>query len=107
MVAASADVGLCMIEAVSLSDYLCLPNKLFEYAFAGLPVIASKFPDIAKVVEGYGLGVCADIDVDSISSAMGETCRERRRVQVDLINNLSWQAQAARLNALYLEVFEK
>ena len=107
MVAASADVGLCMIEAVSLSDYLCLPNKLFEYAFAGLPVIASKFPDIAKVVEGYGLGVCADIDVDSISSAMGETCRERRRVQVDLIHNLSWQAQAARLNALYLEVFEK
>lgn len=107
MVAASADVGLCMIEAVSLSDYLCLPNKLFEYAFAGLPVIASKFPDITKVVEGYSLGVCADLDVDSISSAMATTCRESRRVQVDLLHDLSWQAQAARLSALYLEVLEK
>ena len=29
----SADVGLCIIENVSLSDYYCLPNKLFEYIF--------------------------------------------------------------------------
>ena len=29
-----ADVGLCLVENVSLSDYYCLPNKLFEYAFA-------------------------------------------------------------------------
>ena len=30
-VAQSADVGLCLIQNVSLSDYYCLPNKLFEY----------------------------------------------------------------------------
>ena len=30
-VAKSADVGLCFIQNVSLSDYYCLPNKLFEY----------------------------------------------------------------------------
>ena len=31
--AQSADVGLCLIENISLSDYYCLPNKLFEYIF--------------------------------------------------------------------------
>ena len=55
-----ADVGLCLVERVSLSDYFCLPNKLFEYAFAGLPVIASDFPDIKFFVEKYDLGFCCD-----------------------------------------------
>ena len=30
------DFGICNVENISLSDYLCLPNKLFEYCFAGL-----------------------------------------------------------------------
>ena len=55
-----ADVGLCLVERASLSDYFCLPNKLFEYAFAGLPVIASDFPDIKFLVEKYDLGFCCD-----------------------------------------------
>ena len=37
----SADIGICIIENVSLSDYYCLPNKLFEYSFAGLRIIPS------------------------------------------------------------------
>ena len=43
-----ADIGLCLIEKISLSDYYCLPNKLFEYAFSGLPVLASDFPELKK-----------------------------------------------------------
>jgi hypothetical protein len=34
-IAQSADFGLCLVQDVSLSDYYCLPNKLFEYYFAG------------------------------------------------------------------------
>jgi glycosyltransferase involved in cell wall biosynthesis len=107
LVAASADVGLCMVEAVSLSDYFCLPNKLFEYAFAGLPVIASRFPEIARVVERYRLGVCADLDVDSIAAAMEATGRDRWRV-VDQgsLYDLTWQSQAELLQALYSELSE-
>ena len=35
----SADIGICFIENASLSDYYCLPNKLFEYIFAGFGVV--------------------------------------------------------------------
>ena len=56
-VAKYADFGLCLIEEVSMSDWLCLPNKFFEYAFAGLPIIASDFPELADVVQSYSLGI--------------------------------------------------
>jgi glycosyltransferase involved in cell wall biosynthesis len=57
---ASANVGLCSIEDSCLSYRLSLPNKLFEYIFAGLPVIASNLPEMAKLIENNDVGVCVD-----------------------------------------------
>src|SRR5579883_831756 len=39
--AASATLGLALIEPITLSYFLALPNKLFEYIMAGTPVVAS------------------------------------------------------------------
>ncbi len=59
---AGAAAGLCLIQPICRSYELCLPNKLFEYAAAGVPVLASDMPVIAAVVRGNGLGevVAAD-----------------------------------------------
>ncbi|MEN9406604.1 MAG: hypothetical protein RLZ12_888 [Bacillota bacterium] len=35
------------------------PNKLFDYAFAGLPIVTNVDGEVREVVEGYGLGVFA------------------------------------------------
>jgi glycosyltransferase involved in cell wall biosynthesis len=51
-----AAAGLCLIQPVCRSYELSLPNKLFEYAAAGVPVLASDVPVIAAVVRGEGLG---------------------------------------------------
>ncbi len=57
---ASADIGLCMIENLGRSYYLSLPNKLFEYFAAGLPVIGSAFPEIGSVLKETGAGIAID-----------------------------------------------
>jgi glycosyltransferase involved in cell wall biosynthesis len=44
------DVGICLIEQASLSDYYSLPNKLFEYLSADLKIIASDLPEIRRVI---------------------------------------------------------
>jgi glycosyltransferase involved in cell wall biosynthesis len=101
----SADYGLCLVEKASLSDYYCLPNKLFEYCFAGVPVLASGFPEISRLVSQYSLGVCCDPDPDSVRAALGRLTRNGvGRVTSD-VTALGWEAQASRLTDAYRDQF--
>lgn len=97
----SADIGLCMVESVSLSDYYCLPNKLFEYAFSGIPIIASNLPDIKTIVEDYSLGLCCDLDINSFDFAVKvfESNSYQKR-EIDIFQ-LSWEFQEIKLIKQY------
>ncbi|MFN3872326.1 MAG: glycosyltransferase [Ignavibacterium sp.] len=53
---AGAFVGLSLIENVSLSYYYALPNKLFEYIMAEIPVIATNLPQMKKIIDTYKIG---------------------------------------------------
>ncbi len=55
-----ADVGLSLIEDSCLSYRYCLPNKLFEYTMAGLPVVCSDLPEMAKIVRRFNCGEVID-----------------------------------------------
>jgi glycosyltransferase involved in cell wall biosynthesis len=56
----SADIGLCLLEEMGLNYYYALPNRIFDYIQAGLPVLATRFPEIANVVDTYKTGVLID-----------------------------------------------
>lgn len=100
----NADVGVCLIENVSLSDYYCLPNKLFEYGFARLYVLASDFPDISRVVRKYSLGTTCGLTVEEIREAVNDIVNEPPgRINTDL-SGLTWQQQAERLVKCYQEI---
>jgi glycosyltransferase involved in cell wall biosynthesis len=99
-----ADYGVCLIEDVSLSDRLCLPNKLFEYVFAGLPVLASNLPEIQRVVSHYQLGLCCALDVDRIAFTIEQLVAERRAIDVSSLQAFSWSSQASRLIEAYREI---
>lgn len=53
---ASADLGLTFLEDCCLNHRYALPNKLFEYLAAGIPVIASNLPEIAQIIERFDVG---------------------------------------------------
>ncbi|HET8777902.1 MAG TPA: glycosyltransferase, partial [Candidatus Limnocylindria bacterium] len=108
-VAASADIGVSPIVPSCLNYRYSLPNKLFQYMAAGLPVVASDFPQVREVVEGAGCGVVVDTrrpaeiaraindvlaDPDE-ARAMGE--RGRRAVQ----ERFNWATSAQALLDVY------
>ncbi len=59
-VTASADAGITLLEDTCLNHRYALPNKLFEYLAAGLPVLASDLPEIRRVVDAFGVGLVVD-----------------------------------------------
>ncbi len=59
-ITASADIGITLLEDTSLNHRFALPNKLFEYLMAGLPVLASDLPEIRGVVHDFDVGLVVD-----------------------------------------------
>jgi len=50
-----------------------LPNKLFDYIHAGLPVLVSDLPELRRIVEGYNLGrVLSRVEPREIATALQE-----------------------------------
>ena len=53
----------------SINAVFCAPNKVYEFAGFGIPMLCNDNPGLKYTVEYYGMGVCAeDLSVDSIKS---------------------------------------
>jgi len=55
-ITAVADVGIVTYPFQGLNNIYCAPNKIFEYAQAGLPIVATDQPPLRRLVENYGIG---------------------------------------------------
>jgi glycosyltransferase involved in cell wall biosynthesis len=56
----SADVGVRLIQNICLSYYYSLPNKIFDYIQAEIPIISSNFPDVSRIINDYKVGLTVD-----------------------------------------------
>ncbi len=103
----SANFGFCIVENTSLSDYLCLPNKLFEYAQAGITVIGSKFPEISEVLDRHNLGLTVEDDEKEIESMVNDLDNNGYVCNPLALDELAWEAQEKKLLKFYEEVINK
>ncbi len=55
-----ADLGISLEEDLGLNYRFALPNKLFDYIQAGVPVLVSNLPEMKRVVEHYQVGLIAE-----------------------------------------------
>lgn len=108
-VAASADVGVSPIVPSCLNYRYSLPNKLFQYLAAGLPVVASDFPQVRDVVAGADAGLLVDTSRPSaIAAAIRELLADpaRRaamgtRGRAAVTDRFNWATSATALLGVY------
>ena len=108
---ASADIGVQPIRNTCLNHLSTDSNKLFEYAMAGLPVVASDFPEIRRVVSENDIGLLFDPETPgALAAALGRLVADAE-LRSRLAGNarasaraLSWEAQEAGLVGLYERV---
>jgi glycosyltransferase involved in cell wall biosynthesis len=51
-----AHLGLSLEKAAVANHRYCLPNKLFEYLHAGVPVLTSRLVEMERIIEHYQVG---------------------------------------------------
>jgi glycosyltransferase involved in cell wall biosynthesis len=107
---ASADVGLLPLRHFG-SHEVALANKLFEYLYAGIPVLVSDCRAQAEFVRGHGVGAVhiADDAASFATELRGLLARRDEVVQViahspDLFEPYAWERQEVTLRTFYREL---
>jgi len=105
----SADFGISTIEDSCLSYRYCLPNKLFEYMMAEIPLIVSNLPEMKKVIEKNSIGVVAkENTVDGLKEAIEEAIKLNKKLLNLNIKKAkkiyNWEEQERILLKLYKDI---
>ena len=104
----SADLGLCLIKGTGKSFYYSLPNKLFEYMMAGLPVLASNFPEMQRIIRETRTGATVDpTDIaairEQIAAFLGNAEQREACAKASLqaAQYYNWERESVQLTQLY------
>lgn len=103
---ASATVGIIPYENTCLNHLYCTPNKLWEYTLAGVPILASPFPEMKKIIDqGVGWLLEDPLNEFNIAKAVNQLtdydilCAKKK--SKEFIKRDNWSKYEARLITLY------
>lgn len=106
---AGADIGLALIENISLSYYYALPNKLFEYIIAGIPALVTELPQMERIVKEYNVGeILPDETAVGLSEILikmfneEELMRNYKENCIKAAKELNWEVEFNKVKNLLL-----
>lgn len=105
----SADYGVSFIEDTCLSYRYCLPNKIFEYLMAGLPVLTSNLYEMKRLVETEGIGLVAkDNTVEGFKQAVIDSLQQDyvtiQHNVFEASKKYCWEEQEKVLKEIYIKL---
>lgn len=107
----SAQIGIVIYQNVCRNNYYCAPNKLYEYAAAGLPTVGANMPPISEFLAYYRSGeVFEPQDGASLARAIEKILASRegwqtyRNCGFAAAKENCWELESRKLLELYQRV---
>jgi len=102
-----ADLGVTLFEPTCENYRLTIPNKLFEYVAAGVPVLGSSQPEVERLILDHAIGWTVDpASVAAVAAGLRQGLAEGRdpalRARVRAADQaFSWDEEQRRLVGAY------
>jgi len=109
-----ADLGLALTQKISLSYYYSLPNKIFQYIAAKIPILGSNFPEFKKIIVKNGIGEVVDPNQPELiaqkiikMSAKNLQNKYHRNLEGLAESRYNWEVEAKKLIEFYDKIEPK
>ena len=104
----AADVGITLDKATNLNYKYSLPNKLFDYIQAGVPVLASQIVEVENIIKSYNIGDIIDNhNPEHIASKLKNMLSDMDRMQLWKKNlhkareELCWENEQGKITEIF------
>jgi len=105
-VISSADLGLIILDTSIENVRVSLPNRVFDYVAAGLPILSSFIPDINALITEYNCGVSVRGDskeawVKGVQKILASQMEMSENAQACASEN-TWESIEPKLSGFFL-----
>jgi glycosyltransferase involved in cell wall biosynthesis len=106
-----ANLGLSFDKADNLNHRFGLPNKIFDYIHAGLPVLVSRLVELEKIVNEYQIGTFIDShEPGHIASRIEKLFEDTQQLEIWKTNTkrakqeLNWEKESKIVLSIFKQV---
>lgn len=106
-----ATIGVSLEEDLGASYHYCLPNKLFDYIQAGIPVLVSDLPEMKSIVSHYSCGeILQERTVQSLVNQLNGLLCNEPKLEMYQANSriasvdLCWENEEQKLLSVYSQL---
>lgn len=105
---AAANIGLTVDKDTNINYRYSLPNKLFDYIRAGIPVISSRLKEIERIIRRYDIGTfIQNHEPKHIAEVINQTVSDTNQILIWKANlkkanrELTWENEEKTLRKVY------
>ena len=105
---ALAHIGFSLDSFEDLNCLYNLPNKVFDYMHAGVPIIATAIPEVKILLDKYKCGISIDSnDAHTIAAAVHNMMNDKKTYEIFKLNctkaakELCWENESKKIETIY------